>query len=141
MKDSLQQHADKLRFALVGGVNTLIDFSILFVLVNLGLDKIPSNYISTSVAFVFSFFANKTFTFKSTTGNAKREFILFLIITLFGLWVLQPAVIYLLSSAMASLKLDEQMVLLITKIVATLVSLIWNYIMYSRFVFKKEVQS
>jgi putative flippase GtrA len=138
MKETLQQHADKLRFALVGGINTVIDFGILFSLVYLGLDKIPSNFISTSVAFIFSFFANKTFTFKSKTGNAKREFILFIIVTLFGLWVLQPLVITALSHLLTPLHVKEGALLLISKLVATVVSLIWNYIMYSRFVFKTK---
>jgi putative flippase GtrA len=138
MKETLQQHADKLRFALVGGINTVIDFGILFSLVYLGLDKIPSNFVSTSVAFIFSFFANKTFTFKSKTGNAKREFILFIIVTLFGLWVLQPLVITAMSYLLTPLHVKEGALLLISKLVATVVSLIWNYIMYSRFVFKTK---
>lgn len=138
MKDSLQQHADKLRFALVGGINTAIDFGILFFLVSTGLDKIPSNFISTSVAFIFSFFANKTFTFKSTSGNAKREFSLFLVVTLFGLWVLQPLVIYGVSSVAAPFNLSEAAVLFAAKIIATVVSLVWNYVMYSRVVFNKK---
>ena len=138
MKETLQQHADKLRFALVGGINTVIDFGILFSLVYLGLDKIPSNFISTSVAFIFSFFANKTFTFKSKTGNAKREFILFIIVTLFGLWVLQPLVITTMSHLLTPLHVKEGALLLMSKLVATVVSLIWNYVMYSRFVFKTK---
>ena len=138
MKETLQQHADKLRFALVGGINTVIDFGILFSLVYLGLDKIPSNFISTSVAFIFSFFANKTFTFKSKTGNAKREFILFIIVTLFGLWVLQPLVITAMSHLLTPLRVKEGALLLMSKLVATVVSLIWNYVMYSRFVFKTK---
>lgn len=138
MKETLQQHADKLRFALVGGINTVIDFGILFSLVYLGLDKIPSNFISTSVAFVFSFFANKTFTFKSKTGNAKREFSLFILVTLFGLWVLQPVVITAVSFILTPLDVKEGAALFIGKIIATGVSLVWNYVMYSRFVFKTK---
>lgn len=138
MKETLQQHADKLRFALVGGINTVIDFGILFFLVFIGLDKIPSNFISTSIAFIFSFFANKTFTFKSKGGNAKREFGLFIAVTIFGLWVLQPIVISAASAALASLTVADPAVLFIAKLAATLVSLIWNYIMYSRFVFNKK---
>ena len=138
MKETLQQHADKLRFALVGGINTVIDFGILFSLVYLGLDKIPSNFISTSTAFIFSFFANKTFTFKSKSGNAKREFGLFIVVTLFGLWVLQPLVISGVSFILAPLQMSEGAILFIGKIIATVVSLIWNYIMYSRFVFKTK---
>lgn len=138
MKDLLAQHAEKFRFALVGGFNTALDFGILFGLTALGVDKIPANYVSTSVSFVFSFFANKTFTFKAKSGNAKREFLSFVIVTLIGLWVLQPLVITAVSQLLETTTLDDTITLLIAKLIATVVSLIWNYILYSRVVFKKH---
>jgi putative flippase GtrA len=138
MKDLLAQHAEKFRFALVGGFNTALDFGILFGLSALGVDKIVANYISTSVSFIFSFFANKTFTFKAKSGNARREFISFIVVTLAGLWVLQPLVITAVSELLATTALDDTAVLLIAKLLATIVSLIWNYVLYSRVVFKKH---
>lgn len=138
MKDLLAQHAEKFRFALVGGFNTALDFGILFGLTALGVDKIPANYASTSVSFVFSFFANKTFTFKAKSGNAKREFLSFVIVTLIGLWILQPLVITAVSQLLEATSLDDTITLLIAKLIATVVSLIWNYILYSRVVFKKH---
>ena len=47
MKDLLKQHAEKFRFALVGGFNTALDFGLLFLFVSLGVDKIIANYFST----------------------------------------------------------------------------------------------
>lgn len=138
MKDLMKQHAEKFRFALVGGFNTALDFGILLLFVALGGDKIVGNYLSTTVAFVFSFFANKTFTFKAKTGDARREFMSFTVVTLFGLWVLQPIVILGVTAALNSLLLSETVILMAAKLVATIVSLIWNYFMYSRFVFKKD---
>lgn len=134
----MKQHAEKFRFALVGGFNTALDFGILLLFVALGGDKIVGNYLSTTVAFIFSFFANKTFTFKAKTGDARREFISFTVVTLFGLWILQPLVILGVSAALAPLTLAEPVVLMVAKLIATVVSLIWNYFMYSRFVFKKD---
>lgn len=139
MKRLLLNHTDKLRFVLVGSFNTLLDFGILFLLVNFGLDKLVGNFFSTSIAFIFSFFANRTFTFKSKDGNIKRQFGLFLIITLFGLWVLQPIVIMVGTFTISPLHLNSSIVLLLCKLAATVVSLTWNYILYSRFVFKKVV--
>lgn len=138
MKDLLAQHAEKFRFALVGGFNTALDFGILFGLSALGVDKIVANYVSTSVSFIFSFFANKTFTFKAKSGNARREFISFIIVTLFGLWVLQPLVITAVTQLLATTALDDTAILLIAKLLATIVSLIWNYVLYSQVVFKKH---
>ena len=138
MKDLLAQHAEKFRFALVGGFNTALDFGILFFLTSLGIDKLVANFISTSVAFVFSFFANKTFTFKTTSGNARREFISFMVVTLFGLWILQPLVINGVSALLSNAHLTNATILLIAKLVATAVSLIWNYFLYSRIVFRSQ---
>ncbi len=138
MQKLLKKHAEKLRFAIVGGANTLLDFAVLFLLVGMGLDRIPANFISTSIAFVFSFFVNKSFTFKSSGGNAKKQFVLFIVITIFSLWVLQPIVIVIVSWLLAGIGLTSAVTLFIAKLLATVASLIWNYIFYSRFVFKKE---
>lgn len=131
MENVRNKHAKKLRFALVGGVNTAIDFGILFGLTWLGLDKIVANYISTSIALIFSFFANKTFTFKTTSGSAKRQFTLFLAVTLVGLWVVQPLIIWSYTALMG----ESPLSLLVAKLIATIASLIWNYLLYSRVVF------
>lgn len=136
MENIRKKHADKIRFVLVGGTNTVIDFAILFGLTFLGLDKIIANYISTSVALVFSFFANKSFTFKNTSGNARRQFVLFLVVTLTGLWIIQPLIIWGYTTTFG----DSASSLFVAKLIATVVTLIWNYLFYSRFVFatKKE---
>jgi putative flippase GtrA len=135
MKALLKKHESKFRFAFIGGINTAIDFGILFLLTALGLDKLVANFFSTSVAFVFSFFANRTFTFKST-GSAKKQFLPFLAVTLTGLWVLQPLVILAITQLLHAI--DQSLALFVAKLIATIVSLIWNYILYSRFVFKKK---
>ena len=135
MKALLEKHASKLRFALVGIANTTIDFGLLFILVALGLGKIPSNYIATTVAFIFSFFANRSYTFKSA-GNIKRQMVLFSVVTLFGLWVIQPIIITVTTHGLATFDLSDEINLLISKVLATGVTLIWNYVLYSRVVFK-----
>lgn len=137
MATALAKHADKLRFAIVGGANTALDFIVLFVLVHFGIDKIAANYISTSAALVFSFFANKSFTFKNTDKTSKKQLALFLVVTLTGLWALQPLVIWLASIVLAPYIPNEAIQLFIAKLVATVASLIWNYLFYSRLVFKK----
>lgn len=135
MKALLEKHASKLRFALVGIANTTIDFGLLFILVALGLDKILSNYIATTAAFIFSFFANRSYTFKSA-GNIKKQIILFSIVTLFGLWVIQPIVITVTTHGLANLDLSNEITLLISKVLATGITLVWNYVFYSKLVFK-----
>lgn len=134
----LKNNSQKIRFAMVGVANTAIDLSVLFLLKTLGLPVVPANIISTSTAFCFSFFANKKYTFRTISSNVRREIILFVVVTLFGLWVLQTLVIYLVSSLLATTSLSDNLILIFAKIIAILVSLTWNYTMYSHVVFKQK---
>lgn len=127
------------RFAIVGTINTAIDFGLLFLLTFLGLPKIAANTVSTGSAFVFSFFANKKYTFKSTNKNIKYEIISFIIITLFGLWVLQNGIIWLITPLIKNIVSQEQLALFAAKLLATAISLVWNYCLYDKVVFKKEL--
>ncbi|MFC7764908.1 GtrA family protein [Leucobacter soli] len=61
-----------LRFVLVGLANTAIDFGLLFALRALGVPLVPANMISTAVALAFSFFANRSFTFRAAGSGARR---------------------------------------------------------------------
>lgn len=133
----LKKHAEKIRFAVVGGLNTIIDFVILLTLTSFGIPAAIANYPSSTVAVIFSFFANKNYTFKATGTNLKKEIILFLIFTLFCAWVLQPLTIIAIQSLLGFMNLQPQILVIIAKIAATIVTLIWNYLTYSRFVFKK----
>lgn len=142
MQEIAKKHADKLRFTIVGSINTVIDFSILFTLTTLfNVPKELANFISTFVAFLFSFFANKKYTFKSTSKNLKKQFLLFTIVTLFGLWVIQTIIITAITPVFTNLGVNKPAALLISKLIATAASLIWNYTLYSRVVFKKSKNS
>ena len=142
MQEIAKKHADKLRFAIVGSVNTALDFSILFILTMLfNIPKELANFISTSVSFLFSFFANKKYTFKSTSKNLKKQFLLFTVVTLFGLWVIQTIIIAAIKPVFTNLGINKPAALLISKLIATAASLIWNYTLYSRVVFKKPKNS
>ena len=142
MQEIAKKHADKLRFTIVGSINTVIDFSILFTLTMfLNIPKELANFISTFISFLFSFFANKKYTFKSTSKNLKRQFLLFTIVTLFGLWVIQTIIITAITPVFTNLGINKPAALLISKLIATAASLIWNYTLYSRAVFKKPKNS
>ena len=142
MQEVVKKHADKLRFTIVGSINTALDFSILFILTMLfNIPKELANFISTFVAFLFSFFANKKYTFKSTSKNLKRQFLLFTVVTLFGLWVIQTIIITAITPVFTNLGVNKPAALLISKLIATAASLIWNYTLYSRVVFKKSKNS
>ena len=133
-----EKHGAKVRYGIVGVANTALDFILLFLFVHLGINRIVANYFSTGIALVFSFFVNKSFTFKETDGNAKKQFIYFLIITAIGLWVIQPFIIWGVTSILDMHITSAAAVLFIAKCIASVATLIWNYLFYSRVVFKES---
>lgn len=125
------------RFAVVGAASTAIDFGILLVLKAFGIPAVAANVCSTTTAFLFSFTANKKYTFKTSGTNVAREMTLFVIFTLIGLWVFQSAIIHItLDPLTAFLGNHKTLGLIASKLLATAVSMTWNYITYSRIVFK-----
>jgi putative flippase GtrA len=140
MQELLKKHETKLRFGIIGGINTALDFGLLFVFSSLfGIPRGFANMLSTSISFIFSFFANKRYTFKSSSKeNVVREMVLFTVVTLFGLWVIQGLIIHFLTPVIINLGTTEELALLASKLIATVASLIWNYLLYSRVVFKHK---
>ena len=134
----LKNNPQLLRFGIVGGANTALDFGLLFVFKFIGIPIEIANIMSTGLAFIFSFFANKKYTFKTTNTNVIREMILFVIITLTGLWGLQTLIIALTHNPLTQLMGNTDVALLVAKLLATVASLTWNYLFYSKLVFKKH---
>ncbi len=138
MKQLLTKHAQKIRFLFVGVGLTALDFILLFTFVHFGVDEIPANYLSTGLSFIVSYIVNKNYTFKAEGGNKVKEFILFILVTMVALWVLQPLVIYLIMGIPALTAIDQSLALFIAKILATIVSLTWNYVLYAKVVFRNK---
>lgn len=137
LKNQINKHLDKLRFGLIGVINTVIDFGILFSLTHFGFGNIASNFLSTSVALTFSFFANKNFTFRDKSQD-KLQFLRFLSVTLFGLWIIQPLILWITNISLSQIIINDKIILLIGKLLATCITLIWNFILYKIFVYKVE---
>jgi putative flippase GtrA len=137
------------KFGLVGVFNTLIDFTIYNLLSSNGLTLVESNLVSTTVAMIFSFFANKRLVFKKAGGNLFREVALFWLVSAFGVYVLQTGVIKILTDVWPS-PLNQLVAFAHTsgvtghdafiiknsaKLIGTIVSLTWNFFMYKKVVF------
>ena len=134
----IRNNPQLIRFGIVGGVNTALDFGLLFIFKALGVPVEVANIISTGLAFVFSFFANKKYTFKTTDTNVVREMVLFVIVTLTGLWGLQTIIITVAHNPLTLVIGNSDVALLVAKLLATIASLTWNYLFYSKLVFKKH---
>ncbi len=111
------------RFIAVGTINTLIDVTSYAILIRIGLPLWLAILISTTLGMACSYMLNRSFTF-----NTKRQPILqFLAITLTGLWLIQPVIIYSLASLL-DLKTTTQ--LTVAKLIATGFSMVWNFVGY-----------
>ena len=127
------------KFAQVGVLNTAIDFGILNLLIFVtgitsGLSIIPLNAVSFSVAIINSFFWNEKWVFK-----AKKEanFITFVIVTLIGL-AINSGIVYAITTFVPPTFVDSQTLWAnLAKVLATGISLIWNFTGYRLVVFKK----
>ena len=138
------------KFGAVGVLNTLIDFSIFNLLSGLlKFGILQANIVSTTIAMIFSFSANKKLVFKPGKGSLIRQAVIFFAVTAFGLYVLQLGTIKLLTDiwlAPISIGLavahfvgiighDQFLAKNGAKAAATVVSLAWNYVMYKKVVF------
>jgi len=150
------------KFVIVGGLNTFIDYLILNFLVFFGFTTailifgqkfLIANIISVFVAMINSFILNKQWTFQSKGGNIYIEILKFALITIIGMFVVHqiifnlfyynlPSISSLVISVVYFLKLnnifsDEFVMLNFAKSIAIVISLIWNFVGYKFFVFKK----
>jgi putative flippase GtrA len=140
------------KFGLVGLSSTIIDFALLnFFHSALGLGLIQANLISTTVAMVFSFGLNRKYVFGAHEGSLWRQGFMFVLVTAFGLYVIQNLVIHFLTvtwlgpvhlaiSLVGAIGLgrilsDNIIITNTTKLIATVFSLTWNYIFYKKVVF------
>lgn len=137
MKEKLKKlnakHGEKIRFVLVGGFNTLLDFAIFGVLANVvGIDKVVANIISTAICITISFILNYKFVWKSEKSVAATA-VGFLAVSLFSAWVVQSLVITGVTAIVGESSIGK----LFAKACGSGIGMITNYFGY-KFVFKKK---
>lgn len=126
--------AQQLRFGLVGIGNTLVDLVGYTVLFALGTPLAIANLVSTTMGMALSFTLNRSFTFRASGGGAARQIVLFVLVTGVGLWVIQPLVILLTRDWFAGL--PQALAIAAPKFAGICVALVWNYVLYSKLVFR-----
>lgn len=131
------------KFALVGFLNTVIDFGILNALIATtgivaGVGIAVLNVIAFSVALTNSFFWNRLWVFedRQDRGNV-GEFFQFMIVSMVAV-AINTAIVYITSTVItAPFGLDQITWINLGKIIATVFSMVWNFVGYKFFVFKK----
>ena len=131
-----------LKFAIVGGINTAVDWVILFGLTKAtgiyeGNGLIPLNIISFTAAVVNSYVLNKKWTFRDTEiSHSGKKFSTFLLVSIIGA-LINTAILRVVSTNIDPMfGLSQEIWLFVAKAVATGVGLVWNFIGYKLFVFK-----
>lgn len=131
------------KFIIIGVLNTGIDFAVLNLLmwqtgIYSGKCIILLNAISFSVAVINSYFWNKFWIFRAKeTTQTGKEFAQFISVTLVGMMI-NTAIVYSVTTLIPPMfGLSVELWANLAKIAATGISLIWNFIGYKLFVFKK----
>lgn len=131
----MKKNKELVKFLIVGVLNTIIGASIMFVAYNLmGLSYWFSTSLNYIIAGIFSFFANKKFTFKSE-GKTFQKIILFIITLVFCYFI----AFYLSKKIMIfinidNIKLKENVSMVLGMIIYTAL----NFILQKKIVFRKE---
>lgn len=133
-------------FAAIGIFNTLFDMALYVLVQYLTGSIIIANIVATSAALIGSYLLNSKLTFKAKKWTAK-SFVLFVVVTIFGLWVLQTGVIYLLTPFVGVIPeflwrllgpIEDVAKILAPKVVATAVTVVWNFLWYNKVIFKDK---
>jgi len=132
------------RFAEVGVMNTFIDFGILNLLiwitgVTSGMAIAPLNAFSFLCATSNSYYWNKSWTFSSSEPKkaSGKEFVQFLIISAIGIAINTGIVVLGTIFILPWFSLSAGAWANVMKLLATFVSMVWNFLGYKFIVFKK----
>lgn len=133
-----------IKFALIGALNTGVDFGILNLLSYLtgiyaGARLAPLNAVSFGVAVINSYVLNKYWTFQAGSGGVSgAEFGKFLFVSLVGLGI-NTGVLSLVTGLVAPpADFSPQLWENAAKLAATGLSLIWNFAGYKFIVFRSS---
>ena|SRR3989344_6313193 len=132
-----------LKFAVVGVINTAIDFTVLNILSSItGITKgnglIPINVVAFTCAVTNSFFMNRYWSFGDKNGGeGGKKFSLFLLVTILGAVINTSIVRGVATNIPPMFDLSPKLWLNVAKAAATGVTMFWNFFGYKLVVFKK----
>lgn len=129
------------KFGVIGVANTAIDFGVLNFLsaqfhIYKGLEVSPLNAVSFVVAVTNSYFWNKHWTFKAKEGKTGKQFVEFIVVSAIAI-VINTGLVYIITLIPPVAGISEALWLNIAKLIATFISLAWNFVGYKFVVFKE----
>lgn len=134
MKKLLEQIV---KFGIVGIIAFVIDYAVLFVLAHFcGMDSIAAATISFTVSVIFNYIASMKYVFVGRTDQSKtQQFVIFIILSVIGL-LINDGIMILLNNVLISLL--PTFYYMFSKIVATAVVMVWNFITRKIFLEQKN---
>lgn len=126
-----------IKFGIVGALAFVIDYAVLFVLVEAGgMDSIVAATISFTVSVIFNYLASMKYVFVARDDQSKKkQFVIFVVLSVIGL-IINNLIMYgcnLLLEAFI-----PRFYYMISKIFATGVVMVWNFVTRKIFLEKKN---
>lgn len=119
-----------IRYALVGGVSFLVDAMILFILEKIGVYYLLSASVGFVVGLIINYALSKRFVFTAKLQSRVKEFTAYAVIGALGL-ALTELLLYIFVDFI-------HMHLVLSKIVAAGIVLVWNYIARKYLLYNKK---
>jgi putative flippase GtrA len=141
---------NSMRFLVVGSLNTLLDFTILnLIILATGAAPLLANSISVTVGITISYFLNHKIVFRHHTSPQFKNYLFFLLTTGASVLVIQNTVIYFFTNnisifppslfSVPGLRINHHVVEVnVAKALAVMVGMVWNFLLYKHFVFSSK---
>lgn len=130
MKQMIEKLSIFFRFCTVGVGNTLIDFSLFFVLIKIGAPYLSAQLIAYSAGILNSFIWNRFWTFQRKQKMKFGELFRFLLINIIALIATNVLLIYLYDLF--------EMPLIVSKVIATGIGICITFLGSRFYVFQNE---
>lgn len=119
--------AQLMKFGVVGVIAFIIDYGLMVLLTEVfGIDYLVSATVSFTVSVIFNYIASMRYVFRHREGMSKRrEFIIFVTLSVLGLLI--NDLIMWVGTGLWGISY------LITKIAATVIVMVWNFVTRKRF--------
>jgi len=139
---------EKIRFVIAGGLNTGLDFILLNTFVFLfGAIPLIANVLSVCIGICISYILNHYFVFRLRDKLNFKKFIMFFVVTGFSSLIIQSLIIASFETffntdfsrslfIVRDIAQNDFLELNVAKVVAVLIGMVWNFMMYKHVIFK-----
>ena len=122
-----------IKFVIVGGIATIIDYIIFFIMHELlKIPTLPSNITSFTISVIYNYIASVKWVFDVKKDDPKKQFIIFIVLSLIGL-LINTIIVYITIDILKWWSM-------IAKVLATGIVMVFNFITRKMFLEKKTTK-